>query len=517
MKRRGPPYKVGDPEAAEVGRLGGLIVNEQRRRRAGADPRTRGLLGDLLTYTTDRWFDRLGLTAASWSTWRIVGKVLDGLPLSAAEMIAYRAMTGRTTVPTATDLLELWAVCGRGSGKSTFLSLQAVRAAMRGYAVRGIPRVLLMAFVRDQAGIAFEYVQEFVDGDPELRRLVANRTRTTLTLAHGVRIETIASNYRSVRGYSIAAALCDEIAFWWSDETDANPAGEVLRAIRPGLGKCPGSRLFVGTTQWTEEGPVYDAVQRHHGQDASAHVLVVRAPTLLLNPSFDAARIAADEAEDPESAASEYGTAWRVAGGTLVRPEVVDAAIDRGIVERTPEPPLGDDMYVAAVDLSGGTGEDSAALAVGHVETDDAGVEHFVQDLLVEWLPPFDPGTACAEIAGHCLRFGVTEVVGDQFSEGFAASEFRRHAIQYVVSARTTNECVLDSIAILNTRRARLLDVPKLRKQYLNMRRDYASGGRPTILETRRHDDLAVVTSRAITAALGLGVVPERRPMARVV
>ena len=67
----------------------------------------------------------------------------------------------------------------------------------------------------------------------------------------------------------------------------------------------------------------------------------------------------------------------------------------------------------------------------------------------------------------------------------------------------------MDSLAVINTRRVRLLDHPKLRRQYLNLRRDYASGGRPTILETRRHDDLAAATARGISAALGLGLEPE--------
>ena len=64
-------------------------------------------------------------------------------------------------------------------------AVQALRAAMRGYEVRGIPRVLLMAFVRDQANLGFDYLEEFVDGDPELKRLVTGRTRSSLTLAHG--------------------------------------------------------------------------------------------------------------------------------------------------------------------------------------------------------------------------------------------------------------------------------------------------------------------------------------------
>ena len=59
------------------------------------------------------------------------------------------------TVPS--DLRELWCLAGRGSGKTSFMAVQAVRAACRGYAgVRGLPRILLLAFVREQAGVAFD-------------------------------------------------------------------------------------------------------------------------------------------------------------------------------------------------------------------------------------------------------------------------------------------------------------------------------------------------------------------------
>src|SRR5712692_6886703 len=210
---RHAPFRAGDPATMEAARRGGQVAKAQRQAKAAADPTTRGLLGDLLLLSSAQWMDRLGLTGPSWESWRVIGQVLDGLPLTAAEMIVYTQLTGRTTVPT--DLRELWCLAGRGSGKTSFMALCAVKAASRGYlGVRGIPRVLLLAFVKEQAGIAFEYVQEFMDRDRELRKLIASRTKSELTLAHGVRIATIASNYRVIRGFSVAQALCDEAAMW---------------------------------------------------------------------------------------------------------------------------------------------------------------------------------------------------------------------------------------------------------------------------------------------------------------
>lgn len=503
-----PPYEKGSAAAKQHGRKGGAISNANRIAKASADPLTAGLLGELLTMNTSQWMDRLGLIGESWNAWRIIGKVADGLgaALTPEELVIYTALTGRRTVPT--DLRELWALAGRGSGKTSFMALQAVKASCRGYvSVRGIPRVLLLALTKEQSGVAFEYCESFFDADRELRKLITRRTTTSLTLAHGVRVQTITGDYRAVRGYSVAAALLDEVAYWWSDTTNANPDVEIVRALRPGLGKVPGSKLLAATTRWIEEGAAYETHKRHYANETSQNILVVDAPTRTLNPSFDAATIAIAEEEDAESAASEYGQAWRVAGGTLVHAAAYDACVDVGVFERAPEEPLGDSYYKAAVDLSGGMGQDSAALSIGHVE-EGSGPDVFHMDLLVEVEPPFDPAVMVAEFAAHCVRFGVSEVIGDQFSEGFAASEFRRHGLTYTVSARKTNEVVLDTLAIINTRRVRFLDVSKLRKQFLNLRRDYGSGGRPTILETRRHDDCAVVSARAISAALELGVEP---------
>jgi hypothetical protein len=55
----------------------------------------------------------------------------------------------------------------------------------------------------------------------------------TLNLTNGLSIETLAANYRTVRGYSFVAALLDELAFWRSDDGAANPDTEILAAIRP--------------------------------------------------------------------------------------------------------------------------------------------------------------------------------------------------------------------------------------------------------------------------------------------
>ena len=68
-----------------------------------------------------------------------------------------------------------------------------------------------------------------------LSDLITAQTAESLTLRNGVVIEIHTASFRVTRGYSLVAAICDEIAFWRSDDSAANPADEILRALRPGL------------------------------------------------------------------------------------------------------------------------------------------------------------------------------------------------------------------------------------------------------------------------------------------
>ena len=62
------------------------------------------------------------------------------------------------------------------------------------------------------------------------------------------------ASFRTTRGYSFAAVLCDEIAFWRQDETSANPDVEILRALRPGMASIPGSVLLMASSPYAKRG-----------------------------------------------------------------------------------------------------------------------------------------------------------------------------------------------------------------------------------------------------------------------
>ena len=65
--------------------------------------------------------------------------------------------------------------------------------------------------------------------------------RRVIELSNGSAIEIATASFRSLRGYSVCAAIFDEIAFWYSD--GANPDAEMLAGIRPATGD-PGGKLI---------------------------------------------------------------------------------------------------------------------------------------------------------------------------------------------------------------------------------------------------------------------------------
>jgi hypothetical protein len=67
---------------------------------------------------------------------------------------------------------------------------------------------MILAVDRDQAGVIFGYLRALIAQTPMLAEMVANETADTLELTNGVSIEVHTSSYKSVRGRTLAAALC---------------------------------------------------------------------------------------------------------------------------------------------------------------------------------------------------------------------------------------------------------------------------------------------------------------------
>ena len=161
-----------------------------------------------------RWFaEQFG--GPEWATWRVFVAALFGLPLSDAELEMYRRHTGRTVAPTAAAR-EAWLVVGHRGGKSRIAALIAVWLATLVYravlAPGEVATICIIARDRKQANTTVRYIRGPFDVTPMLSRLVARQVRMGLELKNKVVIEVHTASFRSIRGYTIAAAILDELA-----------------------------------------------------------------------------------------------------------------------------------------------------------------------------------------------------------------------------------------------------------------------------------------------------------------
>ncbi len=439
----------------------------------------------------------------SWTAWRAFLTAAFGLPMDDATRELFRQCTGRAAVP-AGPISEAALVVGRRGGKSRVLALIAVYlACFRDYAPYLAPgevaTIAVLAANRPQARSIFRYISGILKAVPLFARMVVDENTESIALANRVLIEIGTASFRTTRGYSFAAVLCDEIAFWRQDETSANPDVEILRALRPGMASIPGSILMLASSPYAKRGELYAAFRRHFGKD-DARVLVWKADTATMNPKIDPAIIAEAYDSDPEAARAEYGAEFRDDLADYITREAVDAVVCWGRSELPPEPGV---TYAAFCDPSGGV-NDAMTLAVAHLR--DGAI--CVLDAVLEVRPPFDPEVAVAACTAVLRRFGVARVTGDRYAGLWPAARFAEHGIAFEQSARPKSDLYCDLLPLLNAKRVELLDSPRLASQLVALERRTARSGRDTVDHTPGgHDDLANVVAGVL-----VGLDLDRRP-----
>lgn len=419
-------------------------------------------------------FGRFFQPSASWEPWRAFLRVLFGLPLLSADLALFHEATGRSSAFTG-PLSEVWALCGRRSGKSRILALVAVvLACFRDYKPFLAPGeraiAMVLAVDKDQAQTIFGYIRALLLETPMLAPLIERETADAIDLVGQVSIECHVSSYKSVRGRTLCCVAADETSFWRSEDS-RNPAAAVLAALRPGLSTIPNAPLLIATSTYAMEGAVYEAFLRHHRQDASP-VMVWRAPTLTMNPSFNKQIVVDALAADAQSASAEYGSEFLTDLRAFLDEEVIQDALDHGCHER---PPSERHTYNCFVDPSGGR-RDSFTVAVAHRSGD-----MMMLDLVREFRPPLDPQAVVAEIAGIVKPYRISKVVGDAYAGEWPVSVFRSHGLAYQTSEKNRSEIYLETGPLLAQGRCRLIDVPRLTSQLRQLERRSSPSGRDRV------------------------------------
>jgi hypothetical protein len=417
---------------------------------------------------------------------------LLGSAFSGETWATWRAVAERK--PPSRRVRELWVIAGRRAGKDSIASAIATAAAIGQYHAHLRPGeravVMCLAVNREQARIVHRYIAAYFH-NPLLRPLVARETDDGLELTNGVDIVVSTNSYRAVRGRTILCVIFDEVAFW-RDEDSSTPDIETYNAVLPALVTLPTSMLIGISTAYRKPGLLFQKWREHYGKDDD-DVLVVKGPSTAFNPMLPRAIIDAALERDPEAAAAEWLSEWRSDLSGFLDRELIDAAVDPGVVVRPPRPGV---RYVAFCDPSGGRG-DSFTCSLAHAEGTEA-----ILDCLFERKAPFDPSTVVGDIAGLLRSYRVGEITGDRYAAEWVVGAFKKAGIRYVQSERDRSAIYLDVLPLFTAGRARLPDNQRLIHQFVGLeRRTFRSGRDRVDHPAGAHDDCANSAAGALVLA----------------
>jgi hypothetical protein len=421
----------------------------------------------------------------SWQSWFAFIASLFALPMTDEQLAIYRQCTGRDVPPSQVSR-ECWLVIGRRGGKSFMLALIAVFLACfheyRQYLQPGERgSVLVMASTTKQARTILRYVAGLLLNVPMLKSMIERETADGFDLDNGTTIEIVTASYKSTRGYTLVTALCDEIAYWPTDDA-ADPDHEILNALRPAMATIPNAMLLACSSPYARKGELWNAHRQHFARDGDP-VLCWHAPTRVMNPSVPQSLIDAATERDPAHAAAEYGAQFRTDIESYIKLDIVEACVALGITERAPQR---EGRFRAFCDPSGGI-SDSMTLAIAHRED-----QVVVLDKVIEVVPPFSPAATVAMFARECKRYRINAISGDRYAGEWPREVFRQHRIAYEPAAKSKSDLYVAFLPLLSSRTVELLDHPKLIRQIASLERRTARGGKDSIDHSPgAHDDIS--------------------------
>jgi hypothetical protein len=417
----------------------------------------------------------------SWASWRTLLAGFYGLEVDYPDL--WLELTQRPVEPSKPHS-ELWLPVGRRGGKSHMATLLAVYEACFNdheeiLSPGEVATVMVIACDRKQARTVMRYVRGLFETSPILSKLVWRDREESIELTNRCAIEVQTATHRGTRGYTVACAILDEIAFWLTD--GRNPDQEIISALRPSMATLDG-KLIAMSSPYARRGVLWDAYRKHYGQ--AGKILVAQAPTLTMNPTLPESIIDEAYKDDPLSAAAEYGAQFRTDVESYVSLEAVERVTRPSQLEIMPDTST---RYQAFVDPSGGS-SDAMTLAIGHLDKDSGCA---IVDCTRKATPPFSPESVVEQFAVLLRNYRCHEVTGDRYAGEWPREQFSKRGIRYSPSALTKSEIYQNMLPLINSQRVELPPDMHLQRELLGLERRTARGGKDSIDHAPNgHDDL---------------------------
>jgi hypothetical protein len=360
---------------------------------------------------------------------RAICRAADGLPVGdilTDEEIGLYFGCARSLVGTETPRLVV-VIAGIRSGKSLIASMAQVTRAMTvdltSLKPHIVPRIRIICPKSENAHQTFAHILGAIDESPGLRSCMAGDPKFSpypqLHLARSdgrqiqISIGAADSGGLSMRSGWLAGFVLDEAALFGESSTGAAVnAEEILEAAETRL--LPGAQGWIVSSPYGPTGLLYQLYASHWGRPG--RVVVVRAPTLAMNPHFPPADLEAIRREKPDVAAREYDAEWIDADSAFYEGLLIDRAVR---AEPGDVLPQDGSRYLAAMD-AGMRGNAWTLVIARDVRDRYDQVAKIEISLAIEWVgsrqSPLDPGAVLENIKALVKPYGVVGVNCDHFA-----------------------------------------------------------------------------------------------------
>jgi hypothetical protein len=213
-------------------------------------------------------------------------------------------------------------------------------------------------------------------------------------------------------------------------------------------------------------------------------ILVAQGATRDFNPDLPQSIIDRAMERDPAAASAEYMAQFRTDVEGFITREAVEACLNLGVHERSPERAH---SYIAFVDPSGGS-SDAMTLAISHTEGKTQ-----ILDAIRERKPPFSPEAVVDEFASLIKSYRCSTVYGDRYGGEWPREQFQKRGVFYEPADKSKSEIYVDLLPLINSGAIDLLDHDRLMMQLTSLDSiDHAPGA---------HDDIANAVAGALVTA----------------
>jgi len=446
----------------------------------------------------------------SWEPWMVFLKAVFALPLTAAEQQIFYECTGRMIPPT-TPVEFVCAIIGRRGGKSIIAAFMATFCAVftdwRKYLAPGeVGHVVVIAQTLKAARVVFGYIRGFFRAIPALEKMIIHETAHEIELSTGIVVSCWPCMYRSTRGLTVVVAIYDEVDFWYQE--GPHMAEEVIASIKPAMLTIPGAKEILISTPYTPLGILYKRFQEDWGKDSN-DVLIWKAPSLTMNPTLSAEKIAKAVAADPDRAQSEYFAEWRIGLSAAIDPQLIDQAVRSEPMVIPPQPGV---RYGYAVDTAG-LGESEFTWAVSHWDNGRVIID-LINGRGRKWLRGINLEGTVRASCDDLRPYGALEVTGDRYGGEWPPEAFRREGMGYKQAEKSKSDLYLELLPLFLAGKIEIPPDQELIRQLKLLQRRTGSQGKDIIEKPKgSHDDRANVLALGV-ATLGLELTHDLRPQA---